>query len=104
MPWEPAKVMRQRHICPKCSHRTVLLIKKVRQTVGPAGRSGLRDLCIASVHAAAAEPPFTQAGTLSAAVCEACGFVEWYVSDPSSITVDGDIVTKVSAPNGDPYR
>ncbi len=100
--------MRRRQVCPKCDHRTILLIRNVRQTVGTQHRAAaaLRDLFVASVavRPTGDGPPFAQAGALSAAVCKACGFVEWYVADPGAIPVDGEIVKEVSAPDDGPYR
>lgn len=100
--------MRRRYVCPKCDHRTILLIRSVRQVVGSQFRAAaaLRDLFIASValHPVGDAPPLAQAGALAAAVCKGCGFVEWYVADPGSIPVDGDLVKEVTAPDDGPYR
>lgn len=94
--------MRNRGICPKCSHREVLVIAHVRETVAPLN---VRDFHLLSQNELE-EGGYTvkRAGKLSAAVCRACGYVEWYVIDPASIPVDGVAVTLVSSAEQGPFR
>jgi len=95
--------MRKHHVCPKCEHRTILLVDSV-----PDRTSG-------QVHAsyAAATPDgnywiggerFAGAGKLSAAICKGCGYTELYCEDPGSIPIDGRLVREVTAEAPTAYR
>ena len=95
--------MRTRHICPKCDHRTILLVDTLPDRIG------------AQVHEsfAAATPDgdyliggerFAGAGKLSAAICKGCGYTELYCEDPRAIPVDGRLVREVTAAPNSAYR
>ena len=99
--------MRQRHVCPKCSHNHILLIESVPDT--GEFSTEIRQLHIAEVFAGEGwfGDKTTTAGRLSAAVCRQCGYTELYTTDPARIPVDGKYVREMVGPDPDgklPYR
>ena len=95
--------MLTRHVCPKGGHNHILVISTVPD----------RDSSSASPAKIAFLPQAPEAtfdsetlfGSLSAAVCRACGFTELYTKDPKSIPVDNKSVTEVVVPeSGGPFR
>jgi predicted nucleic-acid-binding Zn-ribbon protein len=88
------KPMRQRHECPKCKHREILLARNIT-TKG-----------ILSVLPDTQAPfPLTGPGTVNAYVCRACGYTELYTLEPHRIPVDGVWVQALrgKSPDG-PFR
>ena len=99
--------MLQRRICPKCGHNHILVISMVPDHVGG---TGLEPAKIALVPGKAglffnAIDDSTQAGSLSAAVCRACGYTELYTKDPGSIPIDGEAIYELVGPEpAGPFR
>lgn len=100
--------MRESHVCPKCRHNRILLVKQVADEAeyGAGPMRVARALDDARTFWTG-KPTTTEvsAGLLSAAICKRCGFTELYTNDPSAIPVDGDWVKEVAGPEPEgPYR
>ena len=95
--------MRERCICPKCDHRTILLIDTVADRIADQFHEAVLAATPDGEYLMGGER-FAGAGKLSAAVCKRCGFTEHYVADPNAIPVDGRLVREVSAPDATPFR
>jgi predicted nucleic-acid-binding Zn-ribbon protein len=95
--------MLTRQVCPKCGHNHILVIS----TVPDRDSSSASPAKIAFLPQArdATFDSETLFGSLSAAVCRACGFTELYTKEPQSIPVDGKAVTEIVGPkSGGPFR
>lgn len=110
--------MRDSHICPKCNHYEVLRIEQVSDVLGdwadredpkrarelPSRDAQSRAFRIARIPSSAPGQTAT-AGLVQAYVCRSCGYSELYTKDPSSIPVDGTLVTLLRGdPRAGPYR
>ena len=95
--------MLKRHVCPKCSHNRILLVRDVADA-----DEGHRPMQIAITFAGTGMlggVKTRRQGKVSAAVCKSCGYTELYTADPESIFVDGDYVTEVTGPDSTtPFR
>lgn len=87
--------MKRTQKCPKCGHDRILYVSEV-----PDSRS-TEPMRIARIKRQVASVlgmqavTFDAVGELEAGVCAACGYVELYVKDPSSIPVDGSSVREI---------
>lgn len=91
--------MRKSGECPKCEGREILLVAEVPDTGEFAGE--IRSLHVATVTAGTSffgQARQGRAGKLEAAVCRACGFVEFHAADPGAIPVDGTRVRLLAPP------
>jgi predicted nucleic-acid-binding Zn-ribbon protein len=95
----------KRHVCPKCEHNHILWVSNVPDK----DDHGIRPAHIATVFVRTTAilkiDEYTAVGTLSAAVCRACGYTELYTRNPESIPIDGKSVTELVGPEpAGPFR
>jgi len=88
--------MRKSEICLKCSNNQLLHVGAVADT----GRSDkeMRPMLLALMIMGYGSEQLTRAGQLTAVVCRKCGYTEFYVADPESITPDGKYVHEIGGP------
>lgn len=97
--------MRKTTTCPKCRHNVILHIAKVPDT--GEYESEIRHFNIATIFLGEGifRDKTDRAGAVTASVCEKCGFIELYCTDPEKIPVDGKYVVRTVAPEPEgPYR
>jgi predicted nucleic-acid-binding Zn-ribbon protein len=100
--------MRKSGICPKCSNNQLLHVGAVADT----GRSEteVRPMMLAAIFIGTGllggGENFARAGQLTAVVCRKCGYTEFYVLDPETITPDGRYVHEIggAGPSDTPHR
>lgn len=96
--------MRKSGICPKCSNNLLLHVGAVADT----GRSEteVRPMMLAVTIMGFGNGQLDRAGHLTAVVCRKCGYTEFYVLDPETITPDGKYVHEIggSGPSSTPHR
>jgi predicted nucleic-acid-binding Zn-ribbon protein len=95
--------MRKTGICPKCEHQHTLLVDTVADMdygVGP-----LHVASITTEKRRFGVEIRKAVGKLSAVVCKACGYTEFYVQNPGSIPVDDEYVRERGpTPSAGPHR
>jgi len=96
--------MLKRHVCPKCSHNKILMIRHVADA-GDGFAVRPMQIAIAFAGQGFFSDRTEGAGSLSAVVCKGCGYTELYTRDPEAIPIDGTYVTEISGPDPEaPYR
>jgi predicted nucleic-acid-binding Zn-ribbon protein len=94
--------MRKSGICSKCSNNQLLHVGAVADT----GRSetDVRPMMLAV--SIVGFSTLDRAGHLTAVVCKKCGYTEFYVLDPETITPDGKYIHEIggASPPTTPYR
>jgi predicted nucleic-acid-binding Zn-ribbon protein len=95
--------MRERHICPKCDGRRILLVDMIPDTAGAALDNRPLNIAVDASKTWYGEHRLP-VGRLTAAVCRQCGYTELYTADPGSIPVDNKYVREVVGPDPTPYR
>jgi predicted nucleic-acid-binding Zn-ribbon protein len=99
--------VRQRHICPKCSHREVVYVPRIVDRAGGATHPlalwvGVRRRTHQGREQLEYDAPF---GQLEAFVCRGCGYTELYVADVERLKLEDLPGAKVlKPPDAGPYR
>ena len=93
--------MKQTMRCPKCQHNRLLHIPSA-MTSGKYAPEALGSL--AERHSLAGTVLGLPIGSIEAAICRNCGYMELYAKDPGSIPIDGQYVREVVGPESPPYR
>jgi predicted nucleic-acid-binding Zn-ribbon protein len=98
--------MRKSGICPKCSNNQLLHVGAVPDT---GHYNEIRTMQLAVVltgYGLLGGEKLDRAGQLTAVVCRKCGYTEFYVLDPETITPDGKYVHEIggAGPSATPHR
>jgi len=89
--------MKRSLTCPKCGNTHLLYIAKTADHDRGVFRHA--QLAITSELPGCSPPKYEAAGgEMDAMVCRACGYAEYYVSNPASIPIDGQFVREIVGP------
>ncbi len=90
------RAMRKTHICPKCKHNRILLIKEVLDRSGEYDRN--YEMCLVADNSG-------RHGPLSATMCRQCGHTEFFVQNPESVPHNYSYIKELVGPEPQgPYR
>ena len=97
--------MRKSGICPKCSNNQLMHVGAVPD-IGHYNEIRPMRLAMAFTGVGWFGKKVEPAGQLTAVVCRKCGYTEFYVLDPESISPDGEYVHEIggSGPSATPHR
>lgn len=99
--------MKKTLLCPKCDGNRILYIHRVADANNHYDRwkPMLLAFCRPDWRTHSNDSSAEAVGELSAGVCRACGYTEFYVKNPEAIEPDGEFIKElVGPPRGNPYR
>ena len=90
--------------CPKCSERRILEISRVKDKA-PGEGGGVLSILSHVKEDGLGLGEWENEGVFRAFVCASCGFTEWYVDNPETLPIDGEVI-RLHEPAGHegPYR
>lgn len=97
--------MKNTLVCPKCGGNRILYVDRVADATRTELWQPMRLAARRGDWRTHGDHTMEAVGELSAGVCRACGYTEFYVKDPTAIEPDGIAIKElVGPPPRGPYR